>query len=270
MDERGAATYAAEFIGTFFLVLAICLVASVTTAPEGLTAAALIAIALTHAIALGTMVYALGGTSGAHLNPAVTVTLLALRKISPANAGVYIVVQFVAAVAAALVVRLLIGDVGEGANWGAPAVSDIATGDGAGFLAEGLGVFILLWAVMAMAVNVRSEKSVAGLVIGLALGVGVLMMGPLTGAALNPARAFGPALVSGDFDGAGTFLLVYVLGPIVGGLAAGFAYTKLVLEEQERRWGGRLVDTDVPPAQRAGEMEAIDEGPGERPVDKLG
>jgi MIP family channel proteins len=269
MDERSAASYAAELIGTFFLVLAICLVASVTTAPEGLTAAALIAIALAHAIALGTMVYALGETSGAHLNPAVTVALLALRKISPANAGIYVVMQVLGAVAAALVTRLLIGDVGEGANWGAPAVSDLATGDGAGFLAEALGVFILVWAVMAMAVNVRSEKSVAGLVIGLALGVGVLMMGPLTGAALNPARAFGPALVSGEFDGAGTFLLVYVLGPIVGGLAAGFVYSRVVLDEQERRWGGRLVDADVPPGQERGELEAIDRGPGERPIDKL-
>lgn len=269
MDERGAPSYLAEFIGTFFLVLAICLVASVATAADGLTPAALIAIALAHAIALGAMVYALGETSGAHLNPAVTATMLVLRKISPANAGAYVVMQVLGAIAAALVTRLLIGDFGERANWGAPGVSDVATGDGAGFLAEALGVFILLWAIMAMAVNVRSEKSMAGLIIGLALGVGVLMMGPLTGAALNPARAFGPALVSGEFGGAGTFLLVYVLGPLVGGIAAGLVYTKVVLADQERRWGGRLVDTDVAPAQQAGEIGAVERGPGERPIDKL-
>ncbi|HEY8582763.1 MAG TPA: aquaporin [Capillimicrobium sp.] len=269
MTERSGPAYVAELIGTFFLVLAICLVASVTTAAEGLTPAALVAIALAHAIVLATMVYAVGGTSGAHLNPAVTSTLLALGKITPPRAGVYIVMQLIGAVAAALVCKILLGDFGEAANYGAPGVSDVAAGDGAGFLAEMLGTFILLWAIVAMAVNVRAEKAVAGLIIGLALGLGVLMMGALTGAALNPARAFGPALVSGEFGGAGTFLLVYVLAPVVGGALAGLLYSRLVLDEQERRWGGRLVDADVPPGQLEGEVRAAERGPGERPVDKL-
>lgn len=269
MDERGLPSYLAELIGTFFLVLAICVVVSVTTQPDGLTPAALLAIALTHAIALAAMVYALGETSGAHLNPAVTVTMLALRKIAPPAAGVYIVMQFVGAVLAAIVCWLLLGDFGEAANFGAPGVSDITPNDAGAFLAEMIGVFILLWAIMAMAVNARSERNMAGLIIGLALGLGVLMMGPLTGAALNPARAFGPALISGEFGGAGTFLLVYILAPLVGGVLAGIAYTKVVLEEQERRWGGRLVDTDVPPSQVPGEVEAVERGPGERPIDKL-
>ncbi|HWV87993.1 MAG TPA: aquaporin [Capillimicrobium sp.] len=268
MDERGVPAYAAEFIGTLFLVLFICLTVSVT-ASEGLTVPALLVIALAHAIVLAMGVYALGETSGAHFNPAVTVTLLVLRKIAPAHAAVYIVMQVLGAIAAALIVRLLVGDFGEGANWGAPGVSDVANGDGAGFLAEAIGVFVLLWAIMAMAVNVRAEKSMAGLVIGLTLGLGVLGVGALTGAALNPARAFGPALVSGEFGGAGTFLLVYVLAPLVGGVLAGLAYTRLVLVEQERRWGGRLVDTDVPPGQLADDVAATERGPGERPIDHL-
>jgi glycerol uptake facilitator protein len=271
MGERAWTSYVAEFIGTFFLVLFICLTACVTTAGigDGLTAQALLIIAGAHVIALAVGIYAVGAISGAHFNPAVTTALLALRKISPVDAAVYIVMQVLGAIAAAAVVKLLLGDVGDAANLGAPGLSDIVNSTFAGVVAEGLGVFVLVWAVMAMAVNPRAESSFAGLIIGLALGVGVLGMGALTGAALNPARAFGPALISGEFGGAGTWLLVYVVGPIVGGLAAGFLYTHVVLSEQERRWGGRLVDVDVPPAQLADDLLAAQQGPGERPVDKL-
>lgn len=268
MEQRGSSSYIAEFIGTFFLVLFICMAVTVT-AHDGLTTPALLVIALSHAIVLAMAIYALGGTSGAHFNPAVTTTLAALRKIAPADAAIYIVMQVLGAIAAALVCKLLIGDYGKATNYAAPGLSDIVNGKGAGFLAEAIGVFVLLWSIMAMAVNPRAEKGWAGLIIGGTLGLGVLAFGALTGAALNPARAFGPALVSGEFGGAGTFLLVYVLGPIVGGAAAGFGYSKLVLEDQERRWGGRLVDTDVPPGQLVDEVLAEERGPGERPIDKL-
>jgi MIP family channel proteins len=268
MEQRGISSYIAEFIGTFFLVLFICMAVTVT-AHDGLTTPSLLVIALSHAIVLAMAIYALGGTSGAHFNPAVTTTLLALRKIAPVDAAIYVVMQVLGAIAAALVCKLLVGDFGEATNYAAPAISDIASSDAAGFLAEGIGVFVLLWAIMAMAVNPRAEKGWAGLIIGGTLGLCVLAFGALTGAALNPARAFGPALVSGEFGGAGTFLLVYVLAPIVGGGLAGIGYTALVLADQERRWGGRLVDIDVPPGQLVDEVVAEERGPGERPIDKL-
>jgi MIP family channel proteins len=269
MEERSGSSYIAEFIGTFFLVLFICMAVTVT-AHDGLTTPSLLVIALSHAIVLAMAIYALGGTSGAHFNPAVTTTLAALRKIAPKDAAVYIVMQVLGAIAAALVCKLLVGDFGKATNYAAPGVNDaIVTGKGAAALAEGLGVFVLLWSIMAMAVNPRAEKGWAGLIIGGTLGLCVLAFGALTGAALNPARAFGPALVSGEFGGAGTFLLVYVLGPIVGGALAGIGYTELVLKDQERRWGGRLVDTDVPPGQLLDEVAAEERGPGERPIDKL-
>ena len=268
MGERAWTSYVAEFLGTFFLVLFICLTATIT-AHNGLTAPALLIIAGAHVIALAVGIYAVGAISGGHFNPAVTTTLLALRKISAVDAGIYIVCQVVGAICAALVVKLLVGDFGKANNYGAPGLSDIVNSDFAGIVAEGLGVFVLLWAIMAMAVNPRGEKAFAGLVIGLALGLSVLGMGALTGAALNPARALGPAIVSGHFGGAGTWILVYVLGPLIGGLAAGFIYTHVVLVEQERRWGGRLVDADIPPAQAVDEAETLERGPGERPVDKL-
>jgi glycerol uptake facilitator-like aquaporin len=97
-------------------------------------------------------------------------------------------------------------------------------------VAEALGTFILMWAIMAMAVNPRGERHWAAFVIGSALGVGVLLFGPLTGAGLNPARWFGPAVVSGEFGDA----WAYILGPIVGAVAAALAYAALVLSPQER------------------------------------
>ena len=269
MDERGVSAFIAEFIGTFFLVLFICMAVSVT-APTGLTVPALLTIALTHG----------DRPRDGHTRRAGRDVRRALQSRRhddvdgaaqdlAANAAIYILLQFAAAVSAALVCKLLIGNFGKAANYGAPGLSAIANGKGGGFLAELIGVFVLLWAIMAMAVNVRAPKGWAGLIIGLTLGLGVLGFGALTGAALNPARAFGPALVSGAFGPAGTWLLVYVLAPLVGGVLAGVGYTKLVLDEQERRWGGRLLDTDVPPERLPDGIAAAESGPGERPIDKL-
>jgi glycerol uptake facilitator-like aquaporin len=95
-----------------------------------------------------------------------------------------------------------------------------------GALAEGTAAFVLMWAIMATAVDPRGNREWAPFVIGLALGLGVLVMAPVTDAAINPARAFGPLLV-GDF---GDFLVAYVLGPILGALAAAALYTEIVLQ----------------------------------------
>src|SRR4051812_14910940 len=152
MAERAWTSYVAEFLGTFFLVLFICLTVCVTTAGigHGLTAQALGIIAGAHVIALAVGIYALGAISGAHFNPAVTTTLLVLRKISTPHAIAYIVMQVLGAIAAALVVKLLLGDVGDAANLGAPGLSSIVASKFAGMVAEGLGVSVLVWAIMAM------------------------------------------------------------------------------------------------------------------------
>ena len=171
MAERAWTSDVAEFLGMLFLVLFICLTVCVTTAGlrNGMTAQALGIIAGAHVIALGVGISAPGAISGAHFNPAVTTTLLVLRKISTPHAIAYIVMQVLGAIAAALVVKLLLGNVGDAANLGAPGLSSVVASKFAGMVAEGLGTFILVWAVTAMAVNLRAEKSFAGLVIGLAL-----------------------------------------------------------------------------------------------------
>jgi MIP family channel proteins len=267
MEERGPSAYLAELLGTMMLVLFIALVLSVGIG--GLHVADYAVIGLLHVLILGMLIATLGGASGAHFNPAVTITLLALRKIRPNDAGIYIVMQLLGAVVGAAIVKILVSDEGAAVNYGSTTISPMLNHKaGAGFLAELIGTFALMWAIMGTAVNPRAERTWAPLIIGGTLGAAVMCIAPLTGAGFNPARSFGPA-VFGTFDGLGRFLIAYVAGPIAGALLAGFTYRTIVLDEQERLFGGRLVDADVPPGRVPGELASAAEGPGERPIDKL-
>lgn len=226
-EPRGPAAYAAELIGTFLLVFFICGFISVGSA-GGFDLAGL---ALAHAFALMVLIYALGGTSGAHFNPAVTGALWWLKKISTPNAIAYVICQCVGAILAALVVLLLFNDIGDAVDYGATAINgDVLQGGSVwlALIAEALGTFMLMWAIMGMAVNPRGEAALAGLGIGAALGVAVMIFGPATGAGLNPARWLGPAIASGNFDD----FWLYIVGPILGALAAAAVYKTFVLEER--------------------------------------
>jgi MIP family channel proteins len=231
VEERGTPAYVAEFLGTFLLVLFVCSVVSVNSA-GGLQFADFAVIGLVHVFVLAVLVYSLGNTSGAHFNPAVTVALTALRKITPLDALIYILVQLAGAVAAALVTKLLLMDEGRGVNYGATVVSEkFLQGKPLGaVLVEVIGTFTLMWAIMTFAVNPRGERNLSGLGIGMALGLAVMVFAPLDGAGFNPARSFGPAIVAGEF---GDFW-VYVVGPAIGAVLAAFAYVFLVLNPQER------------------------------------
>jgi MIP family channel proteins len=223
-EPRGPAAYAAEVVGTFLLVFFVC--AFLSIAHPGTHDLA--ALGLVHAFVLAAAIYALGGTSGAHFNPAVTFALWSIRKISTANAVVYWICQLIGAVLAALLVKLLFKDVGAPVNYGATAINGSVLQNGSvglGLIAELLGTFLLVWAIMGTAVNPRGEAPFAGLVIGIALGVAVMIFGPATGAGLNPARWFGPALVSTTWTDA----WIYIVGPLAGGLIAALGYRALVL-----------------------------------------
>jgi aquaporin NIP len=228
VEPRGPAAYIAEAVGTFFLVLGICGVVSAGV-PDG---ADLTNVALVHTLVLMAMVYAIGSISGCHVNPAVTLALLAIRKISGRDAAVYIVCQLVGALAAAMLVRAFFSARGGPVDYGTPAVAALYLDGGSVFLAllaEALGAFLLMWAVMGTAVNPAALKGVAGIAIGGALGVGVLIFGPATGASFNPARWFGPALTSGSFAD----FWLYILGPIIGAVAAALLYrTVMALDER--------------------------------------
>ena len=265
IEERGPAAYVAEFVGTFLLVLFICLTV-IANSPGGLGVTDWAVIGLVHLIVLMVLVNALGGTSGAHFNPAITTTLTALRKITPADAVIYVILQLAGAVAAALVARALLSNEGSASNYGAVALGH--TTKFGGFIGEAIGAFTLMWAVMAAAVNPRAPRAWAGLMIGGALGLGVMTFGWITGGGLNPARSFGPAIVSGHWGGAGTWIFVWVLGPIVGAFIAGVLYTALVLRPQAAELGLEQVavgpEGDVLVGGGVGR-----ERPGERPIDKL-
>jgi glycerol uptake facilitator protein len=239
VEERGPSAYVAEFLGTFLLVFFVTTIV-VLNSRDGLGYADWAVIGLVHVFVIAVLIYTLGGASGAHFNPAVTASLLAIRKISSGDAIVYWLVQLAGGVAGALVTRLLLLDEGRAANYGATTVSEQLLGGRPlpGLVAEVIGTFVLVWAIMGTAVNPRGEKAWAGLAIGMALGLGVMTLGPLSGAAFNPARWFGPAIVSGEFAD----FWIYIVGPLLGALIAAWGYQSIVLEPQQRE-GKRPIDT---------------------------
>ena len=252
MEERGLNAYVAELVGTFILVLFIALVISVYTlhaAPSPTTAVGgtFVIIGLIHAFVLMMLIQTLGGVSGGHFNPAVTLGLAVARKIKPDQAAVYMLMQLIGAIAGAALCKLILNDIGAAPHLkpslGNPSISPLLDGKTAlGGLCEMVGTFALVWAVMGVAVNPHGARDWAGFVIGATLGFGVFVFGPLSGGSMNPARALGPAIVAGEFAGGfGRFLLVYVLGPAIGALIAAVGYKLLVLDP-EHRLGERPID----------------------------
>jgi glycerol uptake facilitator protein len=172
-------------------------------------------VALAHGLATVIAICAFAHISGAHFNPAVTIALAATKRIAPVDAVAYIVAQLIGAAAAAAVLKSAFGTLG-----GVPALADGVT-TSTGILIEAVATFILMIVIMGVAVDSRGTFSiVAGLPIGMAIVGDIFFAGPATGAAMNPARWFGPALVTGDMGSA----LIYLVGPIVGALVAVFVY----------------------------------------------
>ena len=220
--DRRNAQYAAEFVGTLVLVLAITGFVSASS-----KALEIFPLAVVHGLALMGIVYTIGSISGAHVNPAVTLALLSIKKIGGRDAGFYILAQVAGAIVGALLSKMFFDVRGAFVNYGTPSLSPDYLGGGSvglGFVAEAVGAFILMWAVMGTAVNPDAPKGVAGAAIGGALALGVLLFGPATGASFNPARWFGPALVSGSWTDA----WMYIIAPIVGAVGAAFAYLAIM------------------------------------------
>lgn len=186
----------------------------------------LVAIALAHGVTLAVFISAFGHISGGHFNPAVTLGFLVTRRISGRLAGFYWVSQFAGGIAAAACLRLVMDDrVADGFNLGAPALSPM-TSVGEGFALEVIMTFFLVLVVFATAVDPKGAfKMIAGFAIGLTVTVDILIGGPLTGAAMNPQRAFGPELLSWTWTDA----WIYYLAPAVGAVIAALLYHHLFL-----------------------------------------
>jgi MIP family channel proteins len=211
----------AEFIGTFALIF---IGAGAVMSAGPLPEPGVVGIALANGVVIAVMVSAVGHISGGHFNPAITLGFLVTGRIAPLLAVVYWAVQFAGAVAAAAILRWVFPSDQEGAL-GAPGLGPGIQPE-AGLVIEAILTFFLVWVVFATAADPRGTfKSIAGLGIGLTITVDVLMGGPLTGAAMNPARAFGPELISNDWS---DFWIWYV-GPLAGGVIAAVAYEFLYL-----------------------------------------
>ena len=196
-------------------------------------------VALAFATALATLVYALGGVSGAHFNPAVTFALAVSRRFRWGDVPLYWIAQCLGGIAGAFVVAGIYGQ--DGASIGGVdllfGATTVATGigDWQAVLAEAFIAFILMTAVMAVAVDPRAPKGWSGLIIGLALAGGILVTGAATGGSANFARSLGP-FVAATFYDTGDIpwgdLLVYAGGPLVGAAAAALVYETLTGLEQ--------------------------------------
>ncbi len=213
----------AEALGTFALVF---IGAAVVVVNGGFPTSGigLLGIALAHAVVLSVMITATMTISGGHLNPAVTIGLLATRRIEPVPAAAYIVVQLAAAAAGAFLVKALLPAAAVRSTLlGVPVIASTVTlGQAIGI--EAVLTFFLMCGVFGTAVSPDAPR-VGGFGIGLVLLFDILVGGPLTGAAMNPARAFGPALVAGEWLGH----VVYWVGPILGALLAALLWQYVLL-----------------------------------------
>ncbi len=217
----------AEFIGTFTLIF---IGAGSIVAAKGIADPSLIGIALAHGLAIAVMVSALGHISGGHFNPAVTFGFLVTRRIKPALGVLYWVAQLAGAALAALLLQdLLPRAATEAVELGVPALGH-GVDASSGFAIEAILTFFLVLVVFASAVDPRGTfKSIAGLAIGLTITMDILFGGPFTGAAMNPARAFGPQLVGDHWANA----WVWYAGPILGAVVAALLYEFLYLRGHE-------------------------------------
>ena len=183
-----------------------------------------------HGLAIGLMVAALGQVSGGHFNPAVTLSMLATGQIAITRAISYIIAQVLGATAGAGVLTLIfpaLGPMGRnnpGVNLGLPGLGPDVSLSGA-LIMEAVMTFFLVLVIFGTVIDPRGPKAIAPLAIGLIITMDILTGGRITGAAMNPARALGPAIIQQDF----TNWWIYWVGPIIGGLISAFAYTSIWL-----------------------------------------
>jgi len=179
-----------------------------------------VGIALAHGLAIATLVSATAHISGGHLNPAVTAGFVATRRMPVRQGIAYLIAQLVGASVAALFLNASFPEATRNAvHLGTPSLGPGVTA-GVGIVVEVILTFLLVFVIFGVAVDPRGPRAVAGLMIGLVIAMDILVGGALTGAAMNPARAFGPALFSGHWANQA----VYWVGPLLGGVLAAWVY----------------------------------------------
>jgi aquaporin NIP len=211
MDRRLARSLVAETVGTFALVFAGCGAIMVDSRTRALGH---VGVAISFGLVIMVMIYAVGHISGAHFNPAVTLAFAVSRHFPPARVPLYWSAQLGGATIAALVLR---GSLDNVAHVGATQPSG---SDAQAFLWEGVLTFFVMFVIMAVATDTRAVGAAAAIAIGATVGLDAIFGGPVTGASMNPARSFGPALASGEWRD----FWVYVAGPLAGAALGALAY----------------------------------------------
>jgi len=229
--------FVAESLGTFLLVFfgagavvitRMIVFGAATPNPFsiGISMADWLGINIVFGLAIAVGIYAFARVSGAHFNPAITVALWAVRKFPSKDVVPYILAQLVGATIASLLFALCIGSRAVALKLGATAPF-YGVGYGQAIIVEAVGTFLLMLAVMAVAVDKRATPGFAGLIIGLSVTASLTLISNITGGSINPARTFGPYLGNTLLGGANLWIYfpIYVIGPIAGALVAAFIYT---------------------------------------------
>jgi aquaporin Z len=239
MQNHLPAKLLAEFIGTFAFVFIGAGAVTVIGTGAGLNGIA--AIAFAHGLTIMAFAFAYGSLSGAHFNPAVTAGVLTAGAMTFGEAIGYIISQLLGAIAAAFLLRDVLGGVVSGL--GRPELAQgLALGKttltitpGAGFVIEAVLAFFLVTVVLSTAVG-RRASNFAPLAIGMTVALDIMMAGPLTGANFNPAISLGPMVATGNFTDA----WLYMIAPIVGAIVAAAIHKALLVlaEEHTAKAGG--------------------------------
>jgi MIP family channel proteins len=214
----------AEMLGTGFLIFFGCSAVVMNNFPDNRFG--VMGIAIVHAFILSLAITMTMGISGGHLNPAVTSGLIVIKRIAPVEGFIYIASQLVGALVAALLVKTFMApNVGHVVLYGAPILNNQVTFS-FGIAIEAIITFLLMSGVMGTIVASNAPK-IGGFGVGLTLIPSIMVAGSLTGAAANPARAFGPAVISGNV----TSLAVWFVGPILGAIVAALLWEHLLLKK---------------------------------------
>lgn len=223
----------AESIATFCLVFfgPLSIVMAAAAFGTDLSIEGIIMIAIGHGAAIGLMVYTFGHVSGAHINPAVTISMLVTRRIGIKDGIGYIVFQLIGAIIAAFSLKTILPDLGAKVNLGTQGGPSALLNHSAmsGLAVEIILTFFLVTVIFMTAVHKKAAAGMHGIAIGGMIFLLHLVGVPLTGASMNPARTFGPALISGYWD----FHWIYWAGPIIGAVIAGLIMNYVFVKKAE-------------------------------------
>ncbi len=226
MLAEAISTYALVFFGSISVVLGVAVFGGGELSNDGL-----ILISLTHGGVIAIMVYAFGSVSGAHINPAVTIPMILTRQMAPKLGAAYIAAQIAGAVLASATIAAILPDLASQVAYaGHTGPSDVINNSiASGFLVEVVLTFFLVLTIFMVAVHKRAAQGWAGFCIGGMVVLVHLVGVPLTGASVNPARSFGPAIFSGAWE----FHWLYWVAPIIGGIIAGYIINHIYVKHQE-------------------------------------